>query len=238
MKIHLFRLIIFAAFAAITTNIAVAASLAPQTDFSIKQGKSATLSQKAVVEAKVDPVKASKMFAQALILWPDNFVALTGLGDCKETITGDPKAAIPYYRKALTNKQTGELNIRIGNDYATFFNAALLFQRAGELSDAVKIYNVAAKEISYNHHSGKLRIAQPLPQLTNEATSLDVACNAHVGLGITEEYGQDEQARADFESAVAIKDTDVARYYLAKHKKEHPGYYRDQKPATAVQPSK
>jgi tetratricopeptide (TPR) repeat protein len=201
-------------------------------------------------KAKSDPVAADKLDEQALQLWPDNDNALTGLGDCKERITGNPKVAIPYYRKAFFDNATGRIKYPgFPNDLLT---AALLFERAGEKADAVRLYNCAANDLNrvlkrraanYKIGTAKGNIPMPytpvlLPEMSDESAPLDLACYTHVGLGLAEQGGRDEQARADFESAVSIKDTPIARYYLAKHKKDSPGYYRDQKPATAVQPSK
>jgi len=208
--------------------------------------QSYALAKQADMQAKTDTAKAIKTYRQALDIFPDCPIALFGLGDCMEKLTGDPKAAIPYYRKVLFAKSVGKNTA----DYADFgdsiqLNAALLFERAGELDDAKILYNSAATRINKSEQSRfdylKKHTTEDvshitndpgiLPILTDKSTAPDVACYANVGLGITDANGAlNEEPRAHFEEAVAIKDCDVARYYLNKHKKEHPEAYVNDAP--------
>jgi tetratricopeptide (TPR) repeat protein len=211
--------------------------------------KSYTLTYKADVQAKVDPVAAVKIYEQALDLWPDNPQALFGLGDCKEAITGDPKAAIPYYRKGLFDGTTSEFDASSYYSDQLLLTASLLFERGGEHAVAVKIYNRAAASVNrdlerkaygWKLYSAKGEIPIPyeptrLPILTDKSTSLDLACYAHVGLGIDSTKHGLQIDRSEFETAMAIENTPVAKFYLDKNKKEHPNLYTDTKP---VQQSK
>jgi tetratricopeptide (TPR) repeat protein len=178
------------------------------------------------------------LYEQALQLYPTDFEALIGLGDCKETLTGDPKAAIPYYRKALFDSTTGDFRKNTYFNDTTLLTAALLFQRASEMPEALKLYNRAAKQMRYWPHKTTLQHPVPLPYLTSDASPLDLSALIHVGLGLDSEGHGLQTEQADFESAAAIKDTPISRFYLEKFKKEHPNLYKDGKPVQAVQPSK
>jgi len=252
MKIHLLRIMVLAALAVMSISVGSAMTPPVLTEANIKAIHSMTITLKAEQQAKVDPAAAVKLYEQALDLWPDNCDALFGLGDCKEKITGDPKSAIPYYRKGLFDSTTGDFDKHAYYPDQLLLDSALLFERAGELSTAIKLYNRAAVSLNHDEErraygrkisSSKGEIPNPyvpvlLPILTDKATALDLACHAYVGRGIYSHWHGLQTDQADFEAAVAIKDTPVARFYLDQFKKEHPNLYKDGKPVQAAQPSK
>jgi len=195
--------------------------------------------------SKTNPTGAEPLYRKALEIAPGDYYALIGLGDCREKISGDPKDAVPYYRKALFVPATGNVT-SLGAPAATWFNDALLFEEAGELADSVKLYNKGIEEINAGldwraknskiYTSDKGVILTPytpvlLPVLTEKSTFLDVAANAHLGLGLTEEVGEPEKARVDFEAALNIKKTPEAEHYFAKFRGDHPNLFKDEKPS-------
>jgi hypothetical protein len=170
---------------------------------------------------------------------------LIGLGDCREKITGDPKAAVSYYDKALFDAATGNVTTSLGAPAAMWFNAALLFEETGELSDSVKLYNKGIDEVNADldwraknsriDTSDRGVIHTPytpvlLPILTSKSTLLDVAAMCHAGLGIEERVGSQDKARIDLETSLAIKKTYVAGYYLGQLRADAPQLFKDEKP--------
>jgi tetratricopeptide (TPR) repeat protein len=195
------------------------------------------------------PAAAEKLYLQAMDIYPKGMIpdyvpgAIEGYANCEEKLVGNANAAFPYYRRAVYDPTTGDVRAGVGNDPNWAFRAALLFERNDQLADANKLYNAAAHEVNrilsarvsgqphHKRHTPPPPAPVYLPEMTDKSTSLDVAGYSTLGLGIGCMIGiSNDDARPYLKEAVAIKDTDEARYYLNKHKKEHPHAYVDVKP--------
>jgi hypothetical protein len=125
------------------------------------------------------------------------------------------------HAKQLYNRAIEPLNYEHDNSSAAYVAAQQIPLSPSE--DASEKY-VSGRMAPKNWRTKKL-IDVLLPEATADTTGAELACNAHVALGI-DNHGQSESdRRIDFETALAIKDTPITRYYLNKHKQEHPEAY-------------
>jgi len=206
-------------------------STRPHRDDPQMQALSNTLN-KAEMLSRSNPAAAAKLYEQILREQPGFGPALFGLGDCKEAMTNDPKAAVPYYSKALFRTSVGLVDngpypgITPGISGPRLLKAALVFEGAGEHATAVKLYDkVVAEHINFQRTNA---VPIALPILTDTSSSLELLSYTHVAQGIENGLSLEDQ-RVEFETAVAIKKSDVAEFYLNKHRAAHPELYKDER---------
>jgi len=148
---------------------------------------------------------------------------------CEEKRVGNIKAALPYWRKYLCDPQTGQYVNAGGTGDAFLYEAALLFERNGELADAKDLYNSAASHWikdedqwiaqCIRHHRSYHRRMFLLPLLTDQSSALDLCCYAHLGIvkETDDAHMSAHEARVHLEAAISIKDCDLSRYYLGQY---------------------
>jgi tetratricopeptide (TPR) repeat protein len=184
-----------------------------QNDISIAQKRFALYLKAKSLEAS-DPVGAAAQLAEVVKEDPGNRMANRDLGDMVLKITGKAAEAVPYYGKALFSSD-GSLTPQV----AHYFNYTQIFEDAGDLPTAKKLYNRAVYQDNFEFVSQGC----PLPQLTGSSSSLDLACYTHIGCVLESGYGtKTHDARAHLETALNIKDCDVSRFYLGWFQHEYP----------------
>lgn len=180
--------------------------------------------------------RAAASYQDALSLWPDNLEALYGLGQ-SAAAAGDLPRALRYYRTAVYVPAPNTLNVYgtvpgdgfQTNDVKRLMQFALLLNRAGQLQEAVFIYNRAAALMDYERgdaQHGQQVVKVLLPELVAEpATPSQVQYTpqrlqalADTALADKEmSFGSNKEAIAHMKEAVKMyPDSAAVQYYLGE----------------------
>jgi tetratricopeptide (TPR) repeat protein len=172
-------------------------------------------------------------YEQALSLWPESKNALYDAAECAAAAADYPHA-LAYYRTAIYSGDPSVYGTVPGdgfqeNDVSRLMQFASVSSRAGQVSEALFVYNRAAHLLDYEdsqYHGGKPFLKVLLPELAAEPTSpeqvpytperlqaLADTALAHGEMG----FGSLKEATAHMKEAVKLyPDSAVAHYYLGE----------------------
>ncbi len=138
---------------------------------------------------KRDWRQAHKYYRKALAVWPDNSLALYGMGRCADT-AGDTASAVKYYRTAtyadnsphsIYNSQT--------NDSVRLMEFVLLLSKAGQEQEALTVYRRAVGFVNYMDGHQNVDVLLPDFQSGGWAyTPQRLQAMAHLGLAVGHGY--------------------------------------------------
>lgn len=168
---------------------------------------------------------AQTYYQQALDLWPDNSLALYGLGRCADA-AGDTARAVSYYRMATyaDNSPHTKYNTQT-NDVTRLMEFVLLLNRAGQEPEARAVYHRAAHLLNYRDadtNGGKPYLKILLPEFDNRPNAIPYTpqrLQAMVRVAISIEAGAfgGKDALPQVQEAVRLyPDSPITYFYLGE----------------------
>lgn len=165
-----------------------------------------------------DWAQAQKYYQQALKVWPDDSLALYGMGCCAGA-AGDTASAVRYYQTATyaDNSPHSIYNTQT-NDVARLMEFTLLLSKAGQEQEALSVYRRAAGLLNYM--DGKQNLDVLLPDFGPGGwtyTPQRMEAMAHVAIAYQKEGFDKKLAAADLEKAIALApDSPVPYFYKGR----------------------
>ena len=176
---------------------------------------------------------ARDYYQQALDLWPEDDLALYGLGQCAAA-AGDTVSAIGYYRRVIYTDDSSRYGTVPGDGYNTndvtrLMEFVLLLSKDGQEEEALKVYRRAAGLLNYR--DGKQYLDVLFPDFGPNGwayTPRRMEAMAHTAIAYNQE-GFDKTAVAfHFEQALLFApDAPVVYYYIGRRLVGVPGRSRE-----------
>lgn len=176
---------------------------------------------------------AGDYYQQALDLWPDDSVALYGLGQCAAA-AGDIDHAINFYRRVVYTNDPSRYGTVPGdryntNDVTRLMEFVLLLSKGGHKEEALTVYRRAAGLLNYQ--DGKQNLDVLLPDFGPNGwayTPQRMEAMAHIAIAYEKE-GFDKKAVAlHFQQALLLApDSPLPYYYNGKRLVGVPGRNRE-----------
>ncbi len=172
---------------------------------------------------------AQGYYRQALAVWPDDSLALYGMGRCADA-AGDTASAIRYYRTATYAEIAPHtpLNAQT-NDAVRLMEFVLLLSKGGHEEEALRVYRRAAGLLNYV--DGKQDLDVPLPDFGPGGwayTPQRMQAMAYVGLAVGPGSWDTKKALAELQKASNLApDSPVPYFYKGRRLAGKPGRSRE-----------
>ena len=177
--------------------------------------RSLHIAEQGDVAAKAgDWTRAQAYYQQALAVWPDDSLALYGMGQCADA-AGDMESAVKYYRTAsyADNSPHSVYNTQT-NDSERLMEFVLLLSKDGQQKEALSVYQRAAGLLNYM--DGKQNLDVLLPDFRPGGwvyTPQRMEAMAHVAIAYQKEGFDNKLVMTEQEKAIALAPDSPLPYF-------------------------